>query len=136
MKRSRFTEEQVIGVLKEGESGIKVAEICRKRGICEQMYYRWKAKYAGLEDLQGHVTVETGVGGTIHLSHAARPERNGDVIMRYRLTDHIYEPRIYGEILVFLGGQVNAEWSPSRNSHSALSTRTRNGRKLTAREGI
>lgn len=49
MKRSRFTEEQIIGVLKEGESGIKVAEVCRKRGICEQTYYRWKAKYGGLE---------------------------------------------------------------------------------------
>ena len=49
MKRSRFTEEQIIGVLKEGESGITVAEICRKRGICEQTYYRWKAKYGGLE---------------------------------------------------------------------------------------
>ena len=49
MKQSRFTEEQIMGVLKEGEAGIPVQEISRKHGICEQPYYRWKAKYGGLE---------------------------------------------------------------------------------------
>jgi putative transposase len=49
MKRSRFSEEQIIGILKEGEAGSKTAEICRKHGICEQTYYRWKSKYGGLE---------------------------------------------------------------------------------------
>jgi len=49
MKQSRFREEQIIGVLKEGEAGIPVQEISRKHGICEQTYYRWKAKYGGLE---------------------------------------------------------------------------------------
>jgi len=49
MKQSRFTEEQIIGVLKEGEAGVPVAEISRKHGICDQTYYRWKAKYGGLE---------------------------------------------------------------------------------------
>ena len=49
MRQSRFTEEQIIGVLKEAEAGIKVGEIYRKHGICEPTYYRWKAKYGGLD---------------------------------------------------------------------------------------
>ena len=49
MKRSRFSEEQIIGILKEGEAGSKTSEICRKHGVCEQTYYRWKSKFGGLE---------------------------------------------------------------------------------------
>ena len=44
-----FTEEQIIGILKEAEAGGKTTELCRRHGISEQTFYRWKAKYGGLE---------------------------------------------------------------------------------------
>ena len=49
MKRTRFTEEQIIGVLKEAEAGAKAADVARKHGISEAPLYNWKAKYGGLE---------------------------------------------------------------------------------------
>ena len=49
MKRKRFTEEQIIGVLKEAEAGVKNQDICRKHGITEQTFYRWRSKYGGME---------------------------------------------------------------------------------------
>src|SRR3954463_5275960 len=49
MKRSKFTDEQILAIVKEGEAGRKVADVCRTHGITEQTYYRWKAKYGGME---------------------------------------------------------------------------------------
>lgn len=49
MKRSRFSEEQVIGILKEQESGSATAEVCRRHGISSATFYKWKAKFGGLE---------------------------------------------------------------------------------------
>ena len=49
MKKSRYTEEQIIGILKQHEAGVKTADLCRKHGISEANFYNWKAKYGGLE---------------------------------------------------------------------------------------
>lgn len=49
MKRKRHSEEQIIGILKEAEAGLAVADLIRKYGISEQTYYRWKSKYGGME---------------------------------------------------------------------------------------
>lgn len=49
MKRSRFSEEQIIGLLKEQEAGAKTADVCRKHGISDATFYKWKARYGGME---------------------------------------------------------------------------------------
>ena len=49
MKRSRFSEEQIIGILKEHQAGAKAADLCRKHGISDATFYKWRSKYGGME---------------------------------------------------------------------------------------
>ena len=49
MKRSRFSEEQIIAVLREQQAGIPVAEVCRKHGVSEATFYNWRSRYGGME---------------------------------------------------------------------------------------
>ena len=49
MKKSRFSETQIVSILKEADAGVQVKDICRKHGISEPTYYNWKSKYGGME---------------------------------------------------------------------------------------
>ena len=49
MKRSRFKEEQIIGILKEHQAGLSASELCRKHGISDATFYNWRSKYGGMD---------------------------------------------------------------------------------------
>jgi len=49
MRKSRFSEEQIIKIIKEKEAGVKLADLCRRHGISEQTFHRWKAKFGGMD---------------------------------------------------------------------------------------
>lgn len=49
MKKSRYTEEQIIGILKQHEAGVKTADLCREHGVSEATFYNWKSKYGGMD---------------------------------------------------------------------------------------
>ena len=61
MKKSKFTETQIVSILNEGDAGVKVQDLCRKHGICPATYHRWKSKYGGMaaSDLKRMKELET-----------------------------------------------------------------------------
>ena len=85
MKRKRFSEEQIIQILKEAEAGAPGKEVCRKHGISENTFYRWKSKYGGmgvseakrLRELEGENRKLKQLLAEAHLDNAALKELLG-----------------------------------------------------------
>ncbi len=80
MKRSRFSEEQIIGILKEHQAGLGAKELCRKHGISDATFYKWRSKYGGMEvsDARRLKTLENeNLTGTLPVSDTIRsgPDR-------------------------------------------------------------
>ena len=59
MKNSRFTESQIVSILKEADAGGKVKEICRRHGISDATYYNWKAKYGGMQACPWRIAIHS-----------------------------------------------------------------------------
>ena len=86
MKGRRFSEEQIIGVLREHEAGAKTEEVCRRHGISSATLYKWKSKYGGLEISEARrlKTLEEELGHTVVGREDVRQELNAPVKFRER----------------------------------------------------
>src|SRR3954451_17075681 len=74
MKRNRFSEEQIIGILKEHEAGVSVADLCRKHGVSDASIYKWKAKFGGMEVSEAQAAEDA--GGREHAAEAVAGRRH------------------------------------------------------------
>src|SRR5436190_116208 len=104
MKRSKFTDEQILKIVREGEAGRKVADLCRTNGITEQTYYRWKAKY-----------------GDVAVSASRQPDQRS-------IAGSPASPRL-GAIAVWVSTAARVGWprGPGRQPQAALSRVSRRG---------
>lgn len=88
MRRGRFTEDQIIGVLREHEAGVKTAELCRKHGISDATFYNWKAKYGGMSTRSSATPARSSLIGlpsgstTRSLTQVAKPLLLSDLAQR------------------------------------------------------
>ena len=102
MKKTRFSEEQIIAVLREQEGGMKTADVCRKHGISSATLYAWKAKYGGLDvsdalSLNGH----TAAIPRVALSADVMPDQISEARQR-GFVEYLTKPLDVGKLLSLL----------------------------------
>ena len=77
MKQSQFTEEQIIGILKEHETGVSVADLCRKHGVSDATVYKWKARFGDMEVSEGRQCCAVAIVSRTNGATMATPSDNG-----------------------------------------------------------